>query len=284
MSNIHIARHVDIDGIQREAGNAPSSDLYTQTVENARLLIRTLEAATQALYDDGSSLFLTAQCIRRTQSGQQWRSSDAAYDLLDNLATAVRYNLVVVQQSLEALLSIGHDQADMAQGDYNGSIEWRMSRLSVIDTQFGGAFRPISMFNSQDAQANDMVDMELAFQKPEHKMHSSTSPNNVYRDGSLISETTLSVSERSHVDDTPKGTANADTSMNTLVPLSPTDSTIDQDASPLYDEDRQFVLCMLFRINSLTSYPQLQQLRQAGHHREVKSSRNYLGRMPLSIT
>lgn len=233
VANIHIARHVDIDGIRREPGNAPTGDLYTQTVDNARLVIRTLEAAMQSLYDDSSSLLVATQGVRRPDMGLRWKTSNISYDHLDDLAFALKANLGVIQQSFEALLSIGHDQADMAQGDYNGSIEWRMSRLSVIDTQFGGAHRPTSMFNSYDTQGDDLVDMELAFQKPGAKAQTTSV---MYHNGSMVSETTLSVSDMSHAYDTPKPAADADTSMHTLVS---TESNLEYDSSPLFEEDRR---------------------------------------------
>lgn len=188
----------------------------------------------QSLYDDGSSLLATIQSIRRPEKGQTGPQSDFSFDHLDSLTAALKANLGVVQQSFEALLSIGHDQADMAQGDYNGSIEWRMSRLSLIDTQFGGAHRPLSNFASYDDE--DMVDMEMAFQKPGMKTQTSIDVSNVYRNGSIVSEATLSVSDRSHIDDL-ANRVDASTSLNTLVPISPL-SPADSYDSPLDEDDR----------------------------------------------
>jgi son of sevenless-like protein len=241
VGNIHVARHVDIDGIRREPGNAPSDDLYNQTVENARLLIRTLEAAMQSLYDDGSSLLITAQAIRRRESIRPLQQNNIFFDHLDAFATALKANLGVVLQSFEALLSIGHDQADMAQGDYNGSIEWRMSRLSVIDTQFGGVHRPLSTFNSY---GEDMVDMEMAFQKPGMKTKASVDSLNAYRNGSLVTDSTLSVSDASHVGDA-SSQANVGVSRNSLVPHSPP-SPAELAESPLFEEE-----CEYHQLNSL---------------------------------
>jgi len=152
VANIHVARHVDIDGIGRELANATDDDLYVQTVNNARLLVRTLEAAMQSLYDDGSTILLTAQAMRSSQPRQE---DNASREYLDALATCLKANLDVVRQSLEALLAVGHDQADLSQGDYNGSIEWRMSRLSVTPTQSDRTYRPGSGIS--------VVDMALAF-------------------------------------------------------------------------------------------------------------------------
>lgn len=165
VSNIHVARHVDIDGIRQESTS--DNELYSQTVEKARTLVRTLEAAVQSLYDDTADLLLSAQSVRELEPGQSRLDRDAAYDYIDVLSTSLKANLAVVQQTFQALLAVGHDQADMAQGDYNGSIEWRMSRLSVIDNQFGGAVRPTSSFPGMyDMQDEDVVDFEMAFSRP----------------------------------------------------------------------------------------------------------------------
>jgi son of sevenless len=244
VGNIHIARHVDIDGIRREPGDTPSGDLYTETVENARLLIRTLEAAMQSLYDDGSFLLITAQAIRHQQPGQPLKRNDSFFDLLDAFAAALNVNLGVVLQSFEALLSIGHDQADMAQGDYNGSIEWRMSRLSIIDTHFGGAHRPLSTFNSY---GEDIVDMELALQKPGIKAQTSADSSNMYENSSIASETTISVSATSHVGDSPNRLG-AGGSMNALVSLSPISHT-DSTDTPLFKDDRACPLIKIFTVH-----------------------------------
>lgn len=237
MANIHIARHVDIDGIRREPEDSPNGDLYTQTVKNARLLVRSLEVAMQSLYDDGSYLLTTTQAIRLPERGRL-RQNSVFCDCIDGLIVALLANLGVLQQSIEALLAIGHDQADMAQGDYNGSIEWRMSRLSVIDTQFGGAPRAIPTLDPYDSQEDDVVDMELALQKPEIKTQASTDSSTMYHNGAVASQTTLL--ERTNVSDAARPTiASADTSMLTLVPHSPADLAVGHEPDPLFDEDRE---------------------------------------------
>ncbi|KAJ7601115.1 ras guanine nucleotide exchange factor domain-containing protein [Mycena floridula] len=165
VANIHVARHVDIDGIRQESSPVPN-DRYSQTVEKARTFVRGLETASQAVYDDAASLLLAAQAMREADLGQSRQDRAVAYDYMDILSTSLKANVAVVQQSLEALLTIGHDQADMAQGDYNGSIEWRMSRLSVIDTKFGGLNRPNSNYNGFDENDEDFVDFEHALSRP----------------------------------------------------------------------------------------------------------------------
>lgn len=216
VANVNIARHVDIDGFRRDEGELSDNSLYAQTVGNGRVLIRTLEATTHSLYEDGSSLFHMIQATRRPEKGlSQHDTSDTAM-YLGSLAATIEANLGVVVQSFEALLAIGHHQADIAQGDYNGSIEWRMSRLSVIDTQFGGSHRPVSTFSS-------MVDMEMAFQKPVTRNHTE-------RSGSVASETTLAGSAQSRL---PRGAMG---SVSTIAPRSPTGSL---DHNALFDDDRR---------------------------------------------
>ena len=152
VGNIHVARHVDIDGIGRELANASDDDLYLQTVNSARILVRTLEAAMQSLYDDGSMLLLTAQAMRSSPSRQE---DSASRDTLSAVATCMQANLNVVLQTLEALLGVGLDQAHLSQGDYDGSIGWRMSRLSLTPTlQSDRTHRPGSSIS--------VVDMALA--------------------------------------------------------------------------------------------------------------------------
>lgn len=165
IADIHIARHVDIDGI-RQAGDAAASDHYSHSVENARQLVRTLETVVQAIYDDSSALLLTTQTLHDGDRSPVRGEREAAYDVLDNLSSSLRANLRRIKQTFDGLLSVGHEQADVAQGDYNGSIEWRMSRLSVINDHFGGAVHAPKQTEAYQSENEDVVDMELAFNRP----------------------------------------------------------------------------------------------------------------------
>ena len=162
IADIHVARHVDIDGI-REAGNATADDHYSRSVENARGLVRSLETVVQAIYDDSSALLITAQGLHDDPNVLRGER-EASYDLLDSLSSSLNANMKLVKQTFEGLLSVGHEQADVAQGDYNGSIEWRMSRLSVINDHFGGAIHA-STPTDPYYENEDVVDMELAFSR-----------------------------------------------------------------------------------------------------------------------
>ncbi|KXN88122.1 Cell division control protein 25 [Leucoagaricus sp. SymC.cos] len=165
VSDIHIARHVDIDGI-RQAGDIVD-DMYAQTLSRARSLVRNLETAVQAVYDDSSSLLLTTQVIPSSDPNHNAEDRTASHNLLESISSSLRLNLTSVRETLEALLAVGHEQADLAQGDYNGSIEWRMSRLSMVHSQFGGAGSASKdMTSAIDFDQESVVDFADAFNRP----------------------------------------------------------------------------------------------------------------------
>ncbi|PFH53392.1 hypothetical protein AMATHDRAFT_1447 [Amanita thiersii Skay4041] len=130
IADIHVARHIDIDGLPMD-GNPPS-ELYLVTVERARLLVRTLEASVQAVYDVGVALLMTTQTISASEFGQSRLDKATTYERLDGLCVSLKANMDLVQQTLDAILGVGHEQAETAQGEYNGSIEWRMSKVSTV--------------------------------------------------------------------------------------------------------------------------------------------------------
>lgn len=253
VSNIYVARHVDIDGVSRDSGHVPNNELYTQTVEKARLLVRTLEATMQSLYDDGSELLLTTESIRHWEAGQSRQDRHTSYDYLDALMSSLKSNLDVVQQTLEALLSVGHDQADMAQGDYTGSIEWRMSRLSVIDNQFGGSARPMSaFFRKHEVDNEELIDMETAFRRPGSKPLDAVDPFpeavQMYQSVSQSSMpmTNGSIESHSGSDDEPPPTWPKDPDrMNPVVEPDTSESVrgplLEPETSPLFDGGRKHI-------------------------------------------
>lgn len=164
VAEIHVARHVDIDGIRQ--GDGTVNDQYLHSVENARRLVRSLETVIQAVYDDGAALLFTAQGLRGNDSRSLQGEREAHFDLLDSLSTSLRGNLDLVKENFEALLSVGHEQADLAQGDYNGSIDWRMSRISTINEHLNGKSTTIKPAKAYASDNEDVVDMELAFNRP----------------------------------------------------------------------------------------------------------------------
>ncbi|KAL0960836.1 hypothetical protein HGRIS_005852 [Hohenbuehelia grisea] len=229
ISNIHIARHVDVDGIRPDSSGM-GNDLYERTVEKARILVRTLEAGVQSGYDTSAAMFAALQSIREPESGQMQAERDVLFATLDGHIASLRATFSVIQQTLDSLLSVGHEQADLAQGDYNGSIEWRMSRLSMVDMQFGGALGPIA----PTADGEDMVDMDFVFTQKAAKPQLNGT-NGIHLSGdvgtSSMIETTPSVS------DTLNGTES--TAEQTIVPDPDDALQLDADGSPLFDDDGQ---------------------------------------------
>ncbi|KAF5318244.1 hypothetical protein D9611_014672 [Ephemerocybe angulata] len=182
VADINIARHIDIDGIRQ--GEVGPNDSYAHSVDNARRLVRTLETVLQSLYDDSAALLLTTQNIRENDPSQTPGDQEQCYDLLDKLSTSLSSNLSLCRQTTEAILSVGHEQADLAQGDYIGSIEWRMSRLSVINNQFSGPadgnpFRD----DAYDSENEGVVGLEDAFSRPGARKKSVPPQDSSYESG-----------------------------------------------------------------------------------------------------
>jgi son of sevenless-like protein len=242
LSGVHVARHVDIDGISQGTEQSPTNELYAQTVDKARLLVRTLEVAVQSLYDDCSALLLAIQSFKPSEVNHQ--SQDEEY--LHSLTSALKANLKVVQQTLEELLSVGHAQADMAQGDYNGSIEWRMSRLSMIDNQFGGTLRPTSGPTHQPyhLDGEDVIDIEHAFRPPESKTQDNM--------GTLPAPPALdpTLSGPGDVTAHPQNISFPDRALTAQVQSdAPSDINRDSNASPLFDDDGAAVLARVWDVD-----------------------------------
>lgn len=218
VANIHIARHVDVDGFYSDTADAERATLYSQTVDRARLLARTLEAVVQALYDDASTLLLTMQRVRHLTRRASQQDRDLQCEYLDAISTSIKSNLQFLMQTLDALLSLGQDQADMAQGEYTSAIELRMSRLSIIDSRFDA--RPMSLVNPTDPESEDIVDIELAFGASGMKNPGGTFSDRAptFRSQSQMSDTTITLTDRSLM--SAASSYDPTMSVNTLTPSS----------------------------------------------------------------
>ncbi|KAM5535086.1 hypothetical protein V8D89_011314 [Ganoderma adspersum] len=246
LCTINISRHVDVDGIRPESGLPSTSPSYMQTVDRARQLVRTLEASTQALYDDGATIFMAVQTLGHAALLLQ-RERATLVTEVESTIPSVRSNCGLVAQSLESLLAAGHDQASISQGDYRNSIEWRTSRINMVDSSIAVISRVAEIPVGDD----EFVDMEHAFAQP--TMRTATSVDSV-ASSTLYSNTTqqpsqssLDMSERSRSDsvsepETP--TWQTDTGDNTFMgPPSPEPpSPLDEDAVAFVDEDDPVLL------------------------------------------
>ncbi|KZS90545.1 ras GEF [Sistotremastrum niveocremeum HHB9708] len=147
IADINVARHVDVDGLRQHHSASPSRTTdakYMNTVKQARVLMRGLEYSAQCISDESAFLLMSSQMY----------ASEAYTSVLACLA-AIRQNAAAVVERLEHLYSIGHEQAELSsqsQGeyDYEGSINWRMSRMSIVD--------PFSTYSPAD-MARESLDL-----------------------------------------------------------------------------------------------------------------------------
>lgn len=130
LGDIHIARHVDIETVDQ----AKLSDgaQYMRTVEKARVFVRSFEATTQAIYDDGAALLAAAQRVRRVEPCESWKGRDTAYDALEALSSSLDFNLKISRQNLEGLMRIGIEQTAILERCNKTPVEWRMSQRSLV--------------------------------------------------------------------------------------------------------------------------------------------------------
>ena len=179
-----------------DSGVTPNRELYLQTVDKARKLVRKLEVAVQAVYDEGATILMALQTLRSTAT-----DFPASWHQLLLLTGILQTNMGVVCEIFEALLSVGHDQAELGQGEYNGSIEWRMSRVSIIESRIAAVITlpriAGASSHSEPETEDEVVGMELAFRRPDPKTKlmssesSSIGSSTLYRNPSQGSEASL---------------------------------------------------------------------------------------------
>ncbi|KAG1898196.1 ras GEF [Suillus fuscotomentosus] len=158
IGDLHIARHVDIEPVDQ----AELSDgaRYLRTAEKARVLVRSFEATTQAVYDDGAALLTTTQRIRHVEESETWRGRDEHYDTLEALNSSLDFNLQVLRQTLESLLVIVQEQTDILERSNKSPIEWRMSQRSLITAMLAEeALNGTNndLYNTNDDEADDIL-------------------------------------------------------------------------------------------------------------------------------
>jgi son of sevenless len=156
-----VAKHVDIDGFQEEAGQSPAHEAYMKTVLEARVLIRALEATTQAIYDDSAVLLATAQQLPLADDEHFASLNQACCARLDGLLVTLDANASNILQTLEKLVLIGSNQAGLADGEYRQSINMRLSKILTIED----TLRPlVSSRISRAIDEDDVVALGDAFE------------------------------------------------------------------------------------------------------------------------
>lgn len=255
LCGINVARHVDVDGIRPESGLPSTSAQYMQLVDKARLLVRTLEVTTQALYDDGATIFIAVQALGRVELLSQ-RDRVAYLGSVELTAPFIRANCVTVAQTLENLLALGHDQAAISQGDYRNSIEWRMSRINMADGSIAALTSRIADMPGGD---DEFVDMETAFAQPSMRIAASSSSMSSQVSTSMYnnvnqqpSQSSLDMSDRSRSDsvtepDTSTWTQSDSMESTLIAPPSPDmgDDPIEDEIAPYGDEEDRALLLVI---------------------------------------
>jgi son of sevenless-like protein len=179
VADLHVAKHVDIDGFPEEVGQSPAHDMYMKTVGEARGLVRILEVTTQAIYDDSSNLLLAAQDLPLTNGKHYTQGHDECCIKLDNLIITLEANGTSVLRTLETLAFVGSRQAELADGEYRQSINLRMSKILTIED----TLRPLVSHNkmSRDFTQSDVVTEEdmFGYAKPKgvHQASPFTDPS-----------------------------------------------------------------------------------------------------------
>ncbi|KAI0250783.1 ras guanine nucleotide exchange factor domain-containing protein [Lactifluus subvellereus] len=189
IADVNLARTVDVDGINREG---QPGDAYLQSVHKARALVRTVEAHLQSLYDDGASLLLAVT----TPASLRTEPISPPSERIRSLTASLKNNVVQAFQTLEALLSIGQDQAAKGPSDYRGSIEWRMSRIINIDSNLGRTLKELALDHDSYDESEDVVDLEHALgrrpgPRPSTSLERSQSSSALYSNPSQTSESSL---------------------------------------------------------------------------------------------
>ncbi|KAH9933132.1 ras GEF [Epithele typhae] len=247
LCGINVAQHVDVDGVHPETGSASTSPQYMQMVDKARGQMRILEAATQALYDDGMATFLAVQALGRADLLDP-RDRASIVASAEAAAPIIRSNCVLVGQTLETLLAIGHDQASISQGDYRQSIEWRRSRIHMADTSASIAALTSQMERIPNNEEEEYVDMATAFTTTRTApTGDSMSQVPFYSDPHQPSQSSLELSDRTRSNSLtePETPTYTDSVENTLIaPPSPElgDDPLDDERAPYLDDDDRSIV------------------------------------------
>lgn len=233
--DINIAQHVDIDAVRAGSSRSSTHLQYMQTIDTGRILLRTLEVACQSLYDDASFLLSSVQSLSLSQE----KSKELATRMAswDNVTSAITTNQDIVVNSLDTLLKLGLEQAELEQVTYNGAIEWRRSRPSVF---YDSETPDFTMYQEEE----DVVDIAVAMGS--FRTANSQASSTLYNGSShQNSEATLHTIDRSSrpdvaVEPSTPWTLPEPSSSGTLVGPAETDIDIDPEDDEFEDDGREY--------------------------------------------
>lgn len=161
VADVNVFQEVDVYNLP----GSSSEDPYVQAVNEARLLLRKLEAVAQSLFDDGIVLMTFAQAIPT-----KWTCTGAETDTIDRQplfaelygsAKLLKSGASLAVDSLGELLSVSAKQSAQ-ENRFRESLALRISRMSILDEN-----RRLSNFLKTVADPiegdEDVVDMDFIF-------------------------------------------------------------------------------------------------------------------------
>ncbi|KAL4249703.1 hypothetical protein ABKN59_006142 [Abortiporus biennis] len=146
LGDVDVSRHVDITGCRAGLGNPDINAQYTRSVDRARVLVRTYEAAVDALYSDASSLLTFLQQPRSDKDVSEMYASSRR-NAINSPSTAIVANLSIIVSTLESLLDVGNDQIGATHRQTLPMLksDRRTSFISIVDGNTYPALTPVEM-------------------------------------------------------------------------------------------------------------------------------------------
>ncbi|KAI0036552.1 ras guanine nucleotide exchange factor domain-containing protein [Vararia minispora EC-137] len=167
VSSIDLSQTVDADGKMVTDG------VCMQNVHKVNMLVRTVEAAVQALYDDGALLLTTLQYFPRQQLM-------VGRDNVSKIVVMLRANIDLVFATFESLLHVGEEEVNKSPGSHHDSILWRTSRLLSPEASVSQSLD--CMRDMEDdmedvvSDVDEMIGLDFAIMKPKPKLQLTMPP------------------------------------------------------------------------------------------------------------
>ena len=163
--DINICQDIDVDGLRDgQPGSSSTEDPYLAIVEQARYLLRNLEMLAQNLFEDGASFLTHAQTVPFAWGPPSELSRIGLENVLESHVEMIKLEAGLSLDSLIELLSVSREQI-ASEVRYRESMTLRISRMSILDA----SGRLSNFFTSLPTdgvdEAEDVVDMEIAFRK-----------------------------------------------------------------------------------------------------------------------
>lgn len=168
LADMNIAQDIDIDGLQVPKGRngASTHAEYLDFVAQARFLLRRLEVSVQFLYENGSSVLLSAQLVPMERDPDFQARKFQTVASLTSLMEELRVELQQIPSILHNLMEVGRHQVSLTERQgFRGSMEWRSSQFNPANgpQRFSNLFA--DAYDDDGDDSKDYVDMNFALQK-----------------------------------------------------------------------------------------------------------------------